>query len=198
QLVAMAQLWGYLEVEYAYGRGGFSSESTTEPLTYGHLVSARQGTAYLEYQWSSGQRPTVAEIHNNFRDRAIPDISLDRLAYRQRAVVEGEEVYLLLQFGKQTVHPQDYGKLVVDGVIPKQEMYETIKRTKKELFERGAPPETVKRMRYSGLVLHEISPHRDLIYDAHATFSLKKPNMMFMEEIYKRWTLWDYELRTRA
>jgi hypothetical protein len=194
----MAQLWNDLEIEQAYGRGGFAGESTTEPLAFGRLVLAPQGTAYLDYEWSSGQRPTIAQVYDSFRDRGIPDISVDKLAYRQKAKVEDEEVYLLLKFGKETVHPQDYRKLVMDGAIPKQELYETIKRVKDDVSQMGISQDTVRRMRYSGLVLYEVSPHRDLIYDAYAMFSLLKPSMLFMQEIYKRWTLWDYELRRRA
>lgn len=37
----------------------------------------------------------------------------------------------------------------------------------------------------------------ELIYDAYAMIALLEPNMMFMREIYKRWTLYDYELRRK-
>lgn len=198
QLGAMAGLWGELKVEYAYGKGTYGrADATTEIVTYGRLVFTPFGTAYLDYKWTSGYRPTIADIYNDFLAKGVPDISVDRLAYNRTAIVDGEKTSLLLKFGKETVHPQDYGKLVVDGAIPKQEMYETIKRTKKSLSEKGVSSETVKRIRYSGLVLHDIIPRRDLIYDAYAMISLLQPNMMFMQEIHKRWTLYDYEFRTR-
>lgn len=198
QLGAMARLWGNLSVEYAYGRGSFGrAEATTEAVTYGRLVFTPYGTAYLDYKWKSGRRPTILDIYNDFIEKGVPDISVDRLGYNRTAIVDGAKTNLLLKFGKETVHPQDNGKLVVDGAIPKQEMYETIKRTKKSLLEKGVSSETVKRIRYSGLVLFDIIPRRKLIYDAYAMISLLEPNMMFMQEIYKRWTLYDYEFRRR-
>ena len=199
QLGAMARLWGDLKVEYAYGRGSFGrTDATTQMVTYGRLVFTPYGEAYLDYKWKTGYyRPTVSHIYNDFREKGVPDISVDRLGYNRIAVINGEKINLLLKFGKETVHPQDYGKLVVDGTIPKQEMYEIIKRTKKSLSEKGVSSETVKRIRYSGLVLYDIIPRRDLIYDAYAMISLLEPNMMFMQEVYKRWTLYDYEFRRK-
>jgi hypothetical protein len=197
QLGAMTQLWGDLKVEYAYGRGSFSLPSTTVSLTYGRLVNTPQSTGYLDYKCISGFQPKISDIYNDFRERGVPDISVDRLGYSRIATVGGTKMQLLLKFGKETVHPQDYGKLVVDGLIPKQEMYETVKQTKTIMLERGVSPDTVKRIRYSGLVLHEIEPHKELIYDAYAMIALLEPNMMFMQEIYKRWTLYDYEFRRK-
>jgi hypothetical protein len=102
-----------------------------------------------------------------------------------------------LRYGKETVHPQDYGKLVVDGAIPKQELYETISSTKRSLEIGGLPTEALKRIRYSGLVLHDIVPHGELMYDAYAILELYEQGMMFGREIFKKWTLWDYEIRRR-
>jgi len=197
QLGAMAQLWGDLRVEYAYGRGSYSLPSTTETLTYGRLVITPQGTGYLKYKWQFDYHPKISDIYNDFRGKGVPDISVDTLGYIRIANVKGVKTQLLLKFGKGTVHPQDYGKLVVDGAIPKQEMYETIKQTKTILSELGVSPETVKRVRYSGLILHEIIPHTELIHDAYAMIALLEPNMMFMREIFKRWTLYDYEFRRK-
>jgi hypothetical protein len=197
QLGAMARLWGNLQVEYAYGRGSSSLASTTEDLNYGRVVITPQRTAYLDYEWKDGFHPKISQIYDDFRKRGIPDISVDRLGYVRVANVSGRKMRLLLRFGKETVHPQDYGKLVVDGAIPKQEMYETVKQTKNILTKQGVSPDTVKRVRYSGLVLHEIIPRRELIYDAYAMISLLEEHMMFMQEIYKKWTLYDYELRRK-
>jgi len=195
QLGAMAQFWGDLQVEYAYGRGSSSSASTTQPLNYGRVVTTPQHTAFLDYKWNSGYHPKISDIYNDFRTMGIPDISVDLLGYVRPAIVNGTKMILTLEFGKETVHPQDYGKLVVDGIIPKQDLYETVKQTKNILLEQGVSPDTVKRVRYSGLVLHEVVPHKELIYDAYAIIALLEEKMLFMQEIFKRWTLYDYQLK---
>lgn len=197
QLGAMAELWKDRRVTFIQGRGSFSSETSSVTVDYGRIVTTTTTTAILDYRWKYGTYPTISVIYNYFRERGIPDISVDRLFYHRRVLVKGKETLLELRFGKETVHPQDYGKLVVDGTIPKQELYETIRRTKRGLSTSGVSQEILKRIRYSGLVLYDILPRRELIYDAHAMFELLEPNMLFMQEIYKRWMLWDYELRTR-
>jgi len=196
QLGFLSQYWGDLEVEEATGRGAFAAAApTTQSLPYGRLSVVTQGTAYLSYKWDRGQRPSIADIYNEFISNGVPDISLDTLTYARKAKVQGRDTLLLLKFGKDTVHPEVYGKLVVDGAIPKEDLYETIKRVKTQVAQAGFPQETVKRIRYSGLVLYEITPYKDLIYDANAIYSLKESDMLFMKELYKKWELYDYEFR---
>jgi len=197
QLGAMAELWKDREVSFIQGRGSSGSETSSVNVDFGRIVTTTTTTAYLDYKWKYGPYPTISEIYNFFREKGVPDISVDRLFYHRRASVDGRETWLEFRFGKDTVHPQDYGKLVIDGAIPKQELYEMIKRTKRSLSNSGVSQDVLKRIRYSGLVLHDIHPQRELIFDANAMFELLEPNMWFMQETYKRWTLWDYEFRAK-
>ena len=63
--------------------------------------------------------------------------------------------------------------------------------------ESGLPPEALKRMRASGLVLHDIEPLNELMYDAATILDLYENGMWFGREIFKMWALWDYEIRSR-
>ena len=197
QLSAMTELWGKSHVAYIKGQGSFGSQTNVTPLLYGRLVQNIQNVAYLEWKWSKGSIPSIGAIFEYHANQGIPDISIDQIWIRRKATVDGETTALELKYGKETVHPQDYSKLVVDGAIPKQELYETITQTKKRLEKRGLPSEALKRIRYSGLVLYDIIPRPDLMYDAYAMLELWEVGMMFGREIFKKWTLWDYEIRRR-
>lgn len=185
-------------VSEAYGRGSLSGERRTDNLPYGRLVTSMIGTAWLDYKWSSGSRPRIFDIYNSFRERGVPDISLDRLSIVRRSEVHGTPSITELRFGKDTVHPEVYEKLVVDGAFPKEETVLFIKRLKEQLSS-TVSPESLKRMRYSCLILHRILPHSELIYDANAVYSLFNPAYMHMiKEVYRRWELYDYEYLPRA
>lgn len=187
-----------LRVSEAYGRGSLSGESSTEDLSFGKLKFNMVGTASLDYKWSSGPRPTISEIYDSFRERGVPDISLDRLSIVRRSEVRGTPCLVELKFGKDTVHPEVYDKLVVDGAYPKEETAIFIKRVKERLSS-TVSPEVLKRVRYSCLILHQILPEPDLIYDASAVYSLCNANYMrIIKEIYRRWELYDYEYIPRA
>lgn len=187
-----------VRVSEAYGRGSLSGESSTEDLSYGKLKFNMVGTASLDYKWSSGPRPTISEIYDSFRERGVPDISLDRLSIVRRSEVRGTPCLVELKFGKDTVHPEVYDKLVVDGAYPKEETAIFIKRVKERLSS-TVSPEVLKRVRYSCLILHRILPEPDLIYDASAVYSLCNANYMrIIKEIYRRWELYDYEYIPRA
>jgi hypothetical protein len=196
QLGVLAQLWGNLEVAEAYGRGSFYGEPATISLPYGKLTSQMAGTAYLEYKWNQGLRPTIADIWDSFRANGVPDISIDKLTYVKRAKVKGRDTLLFLKFGKDAVRPQVYERIVKNGAIPKQETYEAVKLLKAQVASSGFPQDVVKRIRPSVLILYGIQPYSDLIYDAYAVYSLKEPNTFFIKEVYKRWELYDYEFRT--
>jgi len=197
QLAAMAQLWGASPVIFVKGEGSVSSEPTTVDHRYGRLVTNIQTKAYLNWTWKEGPTPSIRVIYGSYLDRGIPDISIDRIWIRKKMAIDGRETILYLKYGKETVHPQDYRKLVIDGEIPKQELYETITRAKTALAERGLPSEVLKRMRASGLVLHDIEPRPELMYDAAVMLDLWEPGMWFGRETFKMWALWDYEIRSR-
>jgi len=197
QLSAMAELWGESHVLYIKGQGSFGSQTNLTPLLYGRIVQNIQNIAYLEWKWKEGTAPSIGSIFKYHANQGIPDVSIDQIWIRKMARVDNEKKMLELRYGKETVHPQDYSKLVVDGAIPKQELYETISQTKKTMEKRGLPPEILKRMRYSGLVLYDILPRKELMHDAYAMLELWEVGMMFGREIFKKWTLWDYEIRRR-
>jgi len=187
-----------VRVSEAYGRGSLSGESRTEDLPFGKLKVNMVGTASLDYTWSSGRRPTISEIYESFRSRGVPDISLDRLSIVRQLEVRGSPSLVELRFGKDTVHPEVYDKLVVDGAFPKKETALFVKRLKEDLSS-TVSSEVLKRVRYSCLILHRILPHPDLINDAGAVYSLCNPNYMrLIKEIYRRWELYDYEYLPRA
>jgi hypothetical protein len=187
-----------LRVSEAYGRGSLSGESRTEDLPFGKLKFNMVGTASLDYTWSSGRRPTISEIYDSFRERGVPDISLDRLSIVRRSEVQGTPTLVELRFGKDTVHPEVYDKLVVDGAFPKEETALFVTRLKESLSS-TVSHEVLKRVRYSCLILHRILPHSDLIYDASVVYSLCNASYMrIIKEIYRRWELYDYEYLPRA
>ena len=187
-----------VRVSEAYGRGSLSGESRTEDLPFGKLKISMVGTASLDYTWSSGPRPTISKIYDSFRERGVPDISLDRLSIVRRSEVRGTPTLVELRFGKDTVHPEVYDRLVVDGAFPKEETALFVKRLKEGLSS-TVSPEVLKRVRYSCLILHRILPHPDLIYDASAVYSLCNASYMrIIKEIYRRWELYDYEYLPRA
>ena len=187
-----------MRVSEAYGRGSLSGESRTEDLPFGKLKVSMVGTASLDYKWSSGPRPTISKIYDSFRERGVPDISLDRLSIVRRSKVRGTPTLVELRFGKDTVHPEVYDKLVVDGAFPKEETALFVKRLKEGLSS-TVSPEVLKRVRYSCLILHRILPYPDLIYDASAVYSLCNASYMrIIKEIYRRWELYDYEYLPRA
>ena len=184
-----------VRVQEAYGRGSLtpSGESRTENLPFGKLKITVVGTASLDYEWSSGRRPTISEIYDSFRSRGVPDISLDRLSLVRKSEVQGESCLVELRFGKDTVHPEVYDKLVLDGSYPKKETALFVKRLK-ETLSTTVSSEVLKRIRYSCLILHRILPNPELIYDAAAVYAMCNPNYMnLIREVYKRWELYDYE-----
>lgn len=137
---------------------------------------------------------TIAEIYKSFLDNGVPDISLVQLTYMRRVQIHGHLTYVKLSMGKDTVHPEVYQKLVVDGSYPKQETAEIIKLLKSSLKKVDAVPQDVlKRIRYSCLVLYRTEPDSNLMHDPWAIYALKQPTMMFIKEIFKKWELWDYE-----
>ena len=187
-----------VRVSGAHGRGSLSGESRTEDLPYGKLKVNMVGTATLDYEWSSGPRPTISEIYDSFRERGVPDISLNQLSIVRRSEVRGTPTLVELRFGKDTVHPEVYDKLVVDGAYPKEETAIFVRRLKEDLSS-TVSPDILKRVRYSCLILHRILPHPDLIYDANAVYSLcNERYMRIIREIYRRWELYDYEYLPRA
>lgn len=198
QLAVISYLDPDMRVSEAYGRGSLSGESRTEDLPYGKLIVNMVGTARLEYEWKSGSRPRISDIYKSFMDSGVPDISLDRLAIVRMSEVRGTRSLVELRFGKDTVHPEVYEKLVVDGAFPKEQTAVFIKRLKEDLSY-TVSPEVLKRIRYSCLILHRILPYPDLIYDASAVYSLCNPKYMrLIKEIYKRWELYDYEYLPKA
>lgn len=198
QLGVLSYLDPQVRVSEIYGQGSLSGESRTEDLPYGKIVFNVVGTARLDYKWDSGPRPRIADIYKSFRDRGIPDISLDRLSIVRKSDVKGKSSLIELRFGKDTVHPEVYEKLVVDGAYPKQETAKFV-GTLKETLSTAVPREVLKRIRYSCLILHRILPYPDLIYDANAVYSLCNAKYMrLIKEIYKRWELFDYEYIPKA
>ena len=198
QLGVISYLDPKMRVSEIYGRGSFSGGSSTEVLPYGKLVFNMVGTAQLDYKWDSGFRPRIDEIYNTFMEKGIPDISIDRLSIVRKSDVKGNPSLIELRFGKDTVHPEVYEKLVVDGAYPKQETAKFIEAMKKSLST-TVSREVLKRIRYSCLILHRILPHQDLIYDANAVYSLCNAKYMYLiKEIYKRWQLFDYEYIAKA
>ena len=98
-----------------------------------------------------------------------------------------------ISFGKDTVHPEIYSKLVVDGMYPKQETAELIMQLKED-FRRILSGDQLKRIRYSCLVSFRTLPHQELMHDPHAMFLLDNTSyMLFIREIQRRWELFDYE-----
>jgi hypothetical protein len=193
QLAVISYLDPDLRVSEASGVGSLSAEARTEFLRYGKLQFNMVGKASLEYKWVEGFRPKIIDIYNSFREAGVPDISLNRLCIVKRAKIRANPTFIELRFGKDTVHPEVYDKLVVDGTYPKQETAEMIKMIKKDLAT-SIPRASIKRIRYSCLILHRILPEPNLIYDAHAVYALGDTTYMrLIKEIYKRWQLYDYE-----
>jgi len=193
QLAVISYLDPDLKVSEASGKGSLSAETRTELLPYGKLNFSAVGIAMLEYKWAEGPRPSLSAIYKSFRDSGVPDISLNYLCVVKQAEIRGNPTFCELRFGKDTVHPEVYDKLVVDGTYPKQETAEMIRTIKKDLAE-SVSPASLKRIRYSCLVLHRILPDPNLIYDANAVYSLGNTSYMrLIKEIYKRWQLYDYE-----
>jgi len=198
QLGVLSYLDPHMRVSEICGRGSFSGESRTEDLPYGKIVFNVVGTARLDYKWDSGPRPTIADIYKSFIDKEIPDISLDRLSIVRKSDVKGKICLVELRFGKDTVHPEIYDKLVVDGAYPKQETAKFVGAIK-ETLSSTVSKEILKRIRYSCLILNRILPYPDLIYDANAVYSLCNAKYMrLIREIYKRWQLFDYEYIPKA
>jgi hypothetical protein len=198
QLGALSYLDPEIRVSEIHGRGSLSGESRTEVLPYGKLLLNMVGTAQLDYKWGSGPRPRIDEIYKSFIDKGIPDISVDSLSIVRNSNVKGNPCLVELRFGKDTVHPEVYEKLVVDGAYPKQETAKFIGALKKSLSS-TVSQEVLKRIRYSCLILHRILPYPDLIYDANAVYSLcSEKYMRLIKEIYKHWELFDYEYIPKA
>ena len=194
QLGVIATVWPDLQVQQIKGRGNISGASTSQPLEYGRLVSQTIGQAYCDWKWGYTPPVTIAEIYKDFLDNGVPDISLDYLSYMRKVQIRGRTTYVNLKMGKDTVHPEVYQKLVLDGAYPKQETAEIIKILKNSLRRVDAVSEdTIKRIRYSCLVLYRTDPDPSLMADPWAIYALKQPSMLFIKEIYKKWDLWDYE-----
>lgn len=193
QLGVLARLDPHMRVLEAHGRGSISSDSLTEPIPFGRVVTNTVGNAYLDYTWREGPFLSIIQIYDSFLNRDIPDISLDSLCWVQDAEVYGKSTIVQMRFGKDTVHPEVYGKLVVDGWYPKQETAELIRQLKEDL-QGIVSGDTLKRIRYSCLVLHRILPYPELIYDPTAIYDLADTSyMLLIKEIQRRWELFDYE-----
>jgi hypothetical protein len=102
----------------------------------------------------------------------------------RKVQIRGRTTFVNLKMGKDTVHPEVYQKLVVDGAYPKEETAQIIKAVSEDIL---------KRIRYSCLVLFRTEPDQSLMNDAWAIYTLKQPTMLFIREIFKKWELWDYE-----
>jgi len=163
-------------------------------LTYGKLVSQTIGQAFCEWKWGYTPPVTISEIYKDFLDNGVPDISLVQFSYVRKVQIRGRTTYVNLRMGKDTVHPEVYQKLVVDGAYPKEETAQIIKALKASLRQIAAVPQDVlKRIRYSCLILYRTEPDKTLMNDAWAIYALKQPTMLFIREVYKKWELWDYE-----
>jgi len=194
QLGVIATLWPDLQVQQISGRGAFSGESTEQQLQYGRLISQTSGQAFCDWKWGYTPPVTISEIYKDFLDSGVPDISLVRLSYMRKVQIHGRTSYVNLKMGKDTVHPEVYQKLVVDGAYPKEETAQIIKALKTSLKKIDAVPDDVlKRIRYSCLVLYRTDPDPSLMNDAYVVYALKQPTMLFIREIFKKWELWDYE-----
>jgi hypothetical protein len=194
QLGVIAALWPDLQVQRIIGKGQFSGASSEQILKYGRLVSQTTGQAYCDWKWGYTPPVTISEIYKDFLDSGVPDISVVHLAYVRKVVVRGRTTFVNLKMGKDTVHPEVYQKLVVDGTYPKQETAQIIRALKNALKQTDAVTDDVlKRIRYSCLVLYRTDPDPTLMNDAYAIYALKQPTMLFIREIFKKWELWDYE-----
>ncbi|MHC3128747.1 MAG: hypothetical protein IBV52_01540 [Candidatus Bathyarchaeota archaeon] len=182
-----------MRVSEAYGKGTIATNPETDNVPFGKLTRNVVGEGKLKYKWSYGHRPKLTEIYDSFVKFDIPDISLDRLAIVHKSEVRGESCLLELRFGKKTVHPEVYTKLVLDGSYPQKETALVIKKLKEQLSTTFSS-KVLKRIRYSFLILHKIIPHSELIYDASAIYAMCNPKYMhIIEEVYKRWELYDHE-----
>lgn len=194
QLGVIAALWPDLQVKQIAGRGGFSGSSTEQKLQYGKLVSQTIGQAFCDWKWGYTPPVTIAEIYKDFLDNGVPDISLVHLSYMRKVEIKSRTTYVTLKMGKDTVHPDVYQKLVVDGAYPKEETAQIIKALKASLKKMDAVTgDILKRIRYSCLVLYRTEADQTLMNDAWAIYALKQPAMLFIREVFKKWELWDYE-----
>jgi len=204
QLAILTRFYPTMKVLEAHGKGSIYGTATHQDVqlkgvTIGKVSSQLTGPATLDFVWNQQTGPvTLDEIYNVYAAMGVVDISLHHLTFYRTATMKGSNAALYLRFGKDTVHKQVLEKLVMDGTFPLQETYQLYAQVKKNLKKQGLSPDVLKRYRPSCLVLYDITGHKDMMYDAKQIWSLKLPNMLLIQEVYKKWELYDYEYRVKV